>query len=236
MTEGAGPSSPTAGGLLSPADQNRLIRREVAAFLRGVPIDEAPIEDLEAAARLGLEEAAASYDPRLGVPFGAFARHRVRGAIRDTASDLYPHTRQNLEWLRTQLLVHEALTPKAIDPKNAREDEIVATMAQLRQLAVIATAEVVTAQPPGPTPEDAYATAQDVNALKKCIATLRRSDRDLIRAAFGLEGPKINASIYAKSAGLSRSQLSRRRAYILYQLRRKLGALLGIERRKRPKP
>lgn len=41
------------------------------------------LEDLLQIGRLGLIEAAASWDPRRGVPFAAYARFRVRGAILD---------------------------------------------------------------------------------------------------------------------------------------------------------
>lgn len=39
--------------------------------------------DLLSAGYLGLVEAARSYDPARGAPFGAYARHRVRGAVLD---------------------------------------------------------------------------------------------------------------------------------------------------------
>jgi len=41
--------------------------------------------ELLAAGRLGLVEAAERFDPSTGVPFGAFAIHRIRGAVLDVA-------------------------------------------------------------------------------------------------------------------------------------------------------
>ena len=41
--------------------------------------------ELVAAGRLGLTEAAQRFDPDTGIPFGAFAIHRIRGAVLDLA-------------------------------------------------------------------------------------------------------------------------------------------------------
>ncbi len=69
-------------------DTNQLIhnhvnmaRRLARSMARRVP--EHRREDLEGAALLGLTEAAQRFNPDRGEPFGAFAVHRVRGAILD---------------------------------------------------------------------------------------------------------------------------------------------------------
>ncbi|MCW5964622.1 MAG: hypothetical protein KIT83_11335 [Bryobacterales bacterium] len=53
-----------------------------AELLRGLPPRVAR-EDLEAAAELGLVEAAQAFDSSLGVLFKTFAYYRIRGAIYD---------------------------------------------------------------------------------------------------------------------------------------------------------
>src|SRR5262245_46020795 len=40
-------------------------------------------KELRAASLLGLVEASRNFDPILGIPFGGFAHHRIRGAVKD---------------------------------------------------------------------------------------------------------------------------------------------------------
>jgi RNA polymerase sigma factor FliA len=50
-------------------------------------------DDLVGAGNLGLVEAARRFDPARGTSFGAFARHRIRGAITDSLRQTDPVTR-----------------------------------------------------------------------------------------------------------------------------------------------
>jgi RNA polymerase sigma factor (sigma-70 family) len=49
-------------------------------------------DDLLQAGCIGLLEALERFDPSLGVPFGAWARHRIRGAILDSIAAMSPGT------------------------------------------------------------------------------------------------------------------------------------------------
>jgi RNA polymerase sigma factor for flagellar operon FliA len=60
------------------ADWTRRLAREVFMRVRGRSAD---WPDYVQNASLGLVEAMATYDPARGVPFEAYARHRVRGAV-----------------------------------------------------------------------------------------------------------------------------------------------------------
>ncbi len=60
----------------------RLVRHVLRKLVGDLP-DGIDIENLEAAGTLGLVEAAHNFDPHRGVPFGAFARRRIQGAILD---------------------------------------------------------------------------------------------------------------------------------------------------------
>src|SRR5437899_6250922 len=53
------------------------------------------VEELKAAGALGLMEAAHRFDPSLGIPFGAFARPRIEGAMVDFLRFTDPVTRQH---------------------------------------------------------------------------------------------------------------------------------------------
>ena len=58
-------------------------------------------EDLASEAMVGLVKAAKGYNPASGVPFRAYAIHRVRGAVTDAARRAYPVSRQRWEAART---------------------------------------------------------------------------------------------------------------------------------------
>lgn len=88
------------------------------------------LNELESAGHLGLVEAASRFDRRLGVPFGAFARPRIRGAILEYLRQLDPLTRtqrrhvkeangtfydEQLEWFCPDLIEARTATPGA-DP------------------------------------------------------------------------------------------------------------------------
>ncbi|MFD1722231.1 sigma-70 family RNA polymerase sigma factor [Amnibacterium endophyticum] len=67
-------------------------------------------DDLAAAGALGLVMAAESFDPAQGVPFGAFARRRVLGAIADEMRAADWATRTARRRIKESLKVQERLT------------------------------------------------------------------------------------------------------------------------------
>jgi RNA polymerase sigma factor for flagellar operon FliA len=71
-------------------------------------------EDLASEAMVGLIKAANSYDPASGVPFRAYAIHRIRGAVTDAARRAYPLSRQTWEAART------VSTDLDVDPRSHR--------------------------------------------------------------------------------------------------------------------
>jgi RNA polymerase sigma factor (sigma-70 family) len=97
-------------------------------------------EDLVADGYLGLAKAARRYDPSHGVPFTAFARHYVRGAIIDT--------------IRTLVRRHHL------------GDGVYADVQAFSELAPL-DVEVPAYDPPdpGPTPEEAFESRDRLRAL-----------------------------------------------------------------------
>jgi RNA polymerase sigma factor for flagellar operon FliA len=73
-----------------------VLGRMVADLPSGVDI-----ENLEAAALLGLVEAAGQFDPARGVPFLGFATHRIRGAVIDELRRNCPVPQATLQRLAT---------------------------------------------------------------------------------------------------------------------------------------
>jgi RNA polymerase sigma factor for flagellar operon FliA len=67
-------------------------------------------DDLASAGALGLVMAADSYDSSLGVPFGAFARRRILGAIADEMRAADWATRTARRKIKESLAVQESLT------------------------------------------------------------------------------------------------------------------------------
>lgn len=63
-------------------DHVHLVDRVVAQLAPTLP-NHLDRSELLSAGRLGLTEAAIRYEPSTGVPFGAFAMHRIRGAVLD---------------------------------------------------------------------------------------------------------------------------------------------------------
>jgi RNA polymerase sigma factor for flagellar operon FliA len=67
-------------------------------------------DDLASAGAIGLILAAESFDPTLGVPFGAFARRRILGAIADEMRASDWATRTARKRIKESLAVKESLT------------------------------------------------------------------------------------------------------------------------------
>ena len=61
-------------------DEYELLAYKIAKQYRGKGIK---LDELKAASLLGLVEASRNFDPNRGVPFGGYAHHRIRGAIKD---------------------------------------------------------------------------------------------------------------------------------------------------------
>ena len=90
-------------------------------------------EDLASEAMVGLVKAAKGYDPASGVPFRAYAIHRIRGAVTDAARRAYPVSRQTWEAARTVIPdPHVESRPQSTssDPAAADQARAVAFQAQ----------------------------------------------------------------------------------------------------------
>ncbi len=83
-------------------------------------------DDLASAGAMGLVLAADSFDPRLGVPFGAFARRRILGAIADEMRSSDWATRTARKRIKESLAVQESLT--AALGRTPTVDEVAASL------------------------------------------------------------------------------------------------------------
>jgi len=79
------------------------------------------LDELESAGTVGLVEAAATFDAARGVPFGAFARRRIQGAIIDHLRAVDPLSRVQRAKVRTGRHHHFEVQLHADDLEHARE-------------------------------------------------------------------------------------------------------------------
>ena len=96
-------------------------------------------DDLASAGALGLLLAAQSYDPTMGVPFGAFARRRILGAIADEMRAADWATRTARRRIKESLAVQESLT-NALG-RRPSVDEVAESLGVGRQAASEALAD-----------------------------------------------------------------------------------------------
>jgi RNA polymerase sigma factor for flagellar operon FliA len=96
-------------------------------------------DDLAGAGAMGLILAADSFDPTLGVPFGAFARRRILGAMADEMRAADWATRTARKRIKDSLAVQESLT--AALGRKPTVDEVAASLGVDRATATEALAD-----------------------------------------------------------------------------------------------
>lgn len=87
---------------------------------RRVPVS-IELDDLISAGCEGLLTAVQRFDPQRGLSFGAFARHRVRGAILDELRGLDPVSRRGRQSLRRVNQARRELTSELGSPPSAEQ-------------------------------------------------------------------------------------------------------------------
>lgn len=184
--------------------------------------------DLVSAGHVGLLEAQQRFNPRIGVPFFAFARHRVRGAMFDTlrAAGLWRQRRQHPE-LNDAWLSFDAAGPPAaevIDAQTGAPDAAQDAQVVFDTIARVATALWVDdlAQLPDPDadPEAQLEATQARTQLDALLQAVPSEERLVLDAVYDLQQRGDSGAQLAKRLGLSRSQISRRHLRALDRLRR----------------
>ena len=189
--------------------------------------------DLEAAARVGLIDAASRFDAARGVPFAAFAASRIKGAVVDAMrreGSLSRRAYAKLTGLEGACRVSDALgeddvTAGAARDLDARLADHLVTMATALALGLHAPVEgapreVEASDELDATPEDRLARRQTLELLARAVASLDEPGRSLIDRHY-LRGERFEA--VASELGFSKSWASRLHARALGQLARVLG-------------
>lgn len=94
-----------------------------AEIVRGLP-PQVSREDLDAAAELGLVEAARAFDPSRGILFKTFAYYRIRGAVYDAIRKMTWFPKGLYDKYKAEAAASEVMsdyTESAATPKNATE-------------------------------------------------------------------------------------------------------------------
>jgi RNA polymerase sigma factor FliA len=183
-------------------------------------------DDLASAGALGLLMAAGSYDPSLGVPFGAFARRRILGAIADEMRSADWATRTARRRIKDSLLVQESLQ-NALG-RAPSVDEIAESLGVDRKSAVEALSDAgrsITALDPSAAdliaadvanPEDSLLETERTRYLKAAIESLPDRPRYIVEQIYYHDR---SVGELADELGLTHSAVSQQRSQAIKLMR-----------------
>lgn len=198
----------------------RHLATKLARELPGV----VPLDDLVAAAHLGLVDAANRYDPSRGAQFTTFAHYRIRGAILDHVRDAtasMPHYRARLASAAAiDSLVEERLGPAVTEVSRA--DAALALDALLGEMATVYTLAEIATETAQEAPLDPESNALAVDRRRKlegAIDALPEREARLLRAMY-FEHMTLEQA--GAAMGLSKSWTSRLHAKSVASLRERL--------------
>lgn len=195
-------------------------------------------DELVSAGYEGLVQAALRYEPESGVPFGAFAHYRVRGAMIDAARSATPSLRRKARAMRalqtTQDLFERAAAAQPVadraDPRSLRE-RVAAAAALVRQTTTAVLLSRAAPHDPDAVVDDAETDAEtrliDAEVRKALLAILEDANdeqRQMVQALY-FEG--ITMQELADRTGKNKSTVSRHHARLIADLGERLRARLG---------
>lgn len=233
-TPGAGPGSSysTEGpAALNRSERNRLIESNLP--LVGHLVNEVcarathlPREDLAGVGALALTKAADSFDPGLGVPFGAFARIRIKGALQDEM--------RAMDWAGTRTRSRISETTSARERlteslgRMPTDEEVAAAMGTdvktvskylgyaARRLTSMNAHPLSLPPDGGLNPEERIVLAERVHFIRQGVQALPEQLRQVIVEHF-FQGRTVGD--IAKEAGLTHGAISHRKSQALALLR-----------------
>ena len=179
-------------------------------------------DDLRQSAYEALTVAARGYDARRQVPFGAFARHRVRGAVIDGLAEAGGIPRRAYRRMRFDRGASDLLANWPDGPAG----EGLATK-DVRETLRISYLLATESEPEGERPDEAEISAGRRlmrQRIQTALGTLPDRERDLLEAHY-FEGRSLADA--GRSIGLSRSWASRIHRIALTRLRKAMGLAAG---------
>ena len=180
-----------------------------------------PRDELASAGALGLVLAAESYDPAQGVPFGAFARRRILGAIADEMRSADWASRTARKKIRESLSVQESLTNAlgrapsvdevaeslGVDRKAAMEalsgaSRSVQSLDEYESISDVLAAEAA-------TPEDLVLETERTRYIKAAVTSLPEKMRYIVEQIYFHDR---SVGEIATELGLTHSAVSQQRS------------------------
>jgi len=213
--------------------QRRWIEESLPLVLRLAAVLERQVshlskDELVSAGHEGLTLAALRYDPGAGVPFAAYALHRIRGAMLDAARRAVPSIRQRTRALRV-LQATQSLLEDAQRRGLAHEaDSLKSRVESAQELVMQATTAVLVSRlaPEDPDSvqdargaENELLDAETRAKIRAALEACRAEDRALIESLY-FEG--LSMKELAAKRGKSASTISRQHARVLTRLAKHL--------------
>jgi RNA polymerase sigma factor for flagellar operon FliA len=212
------------GNSLNRAERNRLVLDNLP--LVGYLVSEVSSkvghhdrDDLASAGAVALVQCAESFDPALGVPFGAYARRRILGAFSDEmrASDWATRTarsRINESSAVTETLSQTLGRSPTVDEvaQAMGVDRTIATTALTDATRTVAPLDELTAGSIAGTidsPEHSILLAEQSQYLRTAVASLPEKMRHIVTQVYLEERPVKDV---AEELGLSHAAISQQRA------------------------
>jgi RNA polymerase sigma factor for flagellar operon FliA len=187
-----------------------------------------PRDELASAGALGLVLAAESFDPTQGVPFGAFARRRILGAIADEMRSADWASRTARKKIRESLSVQESLTNAlgrapsvdevaeslGVDRKSAMEalagaGRSVQSLDEFESISDVLAAEAA-------TPEDLVLETERTRYIKAAVASLPEKMRYIVEQVYFHDR---SVGELAAELGLTHSAVSQQRSEAIRLMR-----------------
>jgi len=200
--------------------------------------------ELLSAGRLGLTEAAERYDAGTGVPFGAFAIHRIRGAILDVARS-FDHLPARVRAMQrrvadtaqvlqsengeapTDLQLADALMIETVDLRRLRRQTAAGPACSLDAPTAAERPLIETVTDPAqPGPDEISEEHELLDAIRQAVAELPERLRLAITATYleGRSGLEVSQLL-----GVSPSRVSQLRAEALIRLRTDLAEVVEVQ-------
>jgi RNA polymerase sigma factor for flagellar operon FliA len=198
---------------------------------------ELELGDLITFAREGLLDASRKFDASRGIPFAAYARLRMRGAVIDgirASSKVGRHLHRKLHAMDAALRYSEGLAEDVLGgaPSNTGADaerslhDHLAAMATAMSLGMVARTTLQedehVAVDHAQSPEELAASHELANQLKVAIAELPEKESEILRRHY-LEGERLDVA--SQEMGLSKSWGSRLHTSALSRLSKRLRGL-----------